>query len=339
MEKDPCPLGSKADEGDLLFFLVSKPLKDQNRNCNFFRLFEERHGISKLKMKAKLPINVKDINEIEIIPLGAGRFELHFKYEEKEEIKTVGDEIATIDLGLDNLVAMTNTKNGEAILVPGKQLKSVNAFWNKNVAKLKSKIEKSKGYEKIRLLKELRNATIKRNRTVTDTLHKISFNVIKYAKENEIGTIVVGHNKEWKQEINIGKRNNQNFVNIPHSKLIAFLKYKAKAAGIKIIEQEESYTSKCDSLALEVIQKHEKYMGRRTKRGIFKSSTGKVVNADINGSVNILRKFEGNDESAKQIIGMGRVFRPMKTRWGQNPLPGHNDEINEYFSSRPEEYV
>jgi putative transposase len=101
---------------------------------------------------------------------------------------------------------------------------------------------------------------------------------------------VVGYNEFWKNEINIGKKNNQNFVSIPFQKLLHMIEYKAKMAGLNVIRHEESYTSKCSFLDLESVEKHDEYLGRRIKRGLFKSSTGKLINSDVNGSLNILRK-------------------------------------------------
>ena len=107
---------------------------------------------------------------------------------------------------------------------------------------------------------------------------------------NDINTLVVGYNKEWKQDINIGKRNNQNFVNIPHARLIDMLIYKCNLVGIDVIPQEESFTSKTSFLDSEEIKKHGVYKGKRIKRGLFRSSVGKIINADVNGACNILRK-------------------------------------------------
>lgn len=123
---------------------------------------------------------------------------------------------------------------------------------------------------------------------------------------------VIGHNNGWKDSINIGKVNNQNFVQVPFNKLISFLKYKCEMIGIKVTENEESYTSKCDSLALEKIYKHASYLGKRKKRGLFQSSVGKLINADVNGALNILRKVVGDSEIISKIINSGWLFRPKK---------------------------
>lgn len=105
-----------------------------------------------------------------------------------------------------------------------------------------------------------------------------------------IGTLVIGKNPEWKQEVNMGSRNNQNFVQIPHARFIQMLSYKAQLVGIRVLITEESYTSKCSFLDSEPIGKHERYMGKRVKRGLFRSAMGHYINADVNGAYNIIRK-------------------------------------------------
>jgi len=129
---------------------------------------------------------------------------------------------------------------------------------------------------------------------------------------NEIGNIVVGYNKGWKDSINIGKRNNQTFVQISFDRFIEYLKYKCEMVGINLIIHEENYTSKCDALAQEEIKKHETYLGKRVKRGLFQSSIGKVINADVNGSLNILRKVVGDSEQLVRIINSGWLFQPLR---------------------------
>ena len=263
-------------------------------------------------------IDTSSVKEVEIIPLGFGRFELQFKYEEKPVAKVSGTGTLSIDMGLDVLAAMTSSL-GDAILVSGKQLKSINRQWNKTRAKLYSLIDTEKNfYKKLRLKETLRNIDRRRNRTVLDIMHKVSRNIVRHAEENGITTIIVGKNDGWKQGINIGAKNNQKFVQIPHAKLLELLKYKGEEKGINVVFQEESYTSKCDSLASEPIQKHENYMGRRKKRGLFLSSTGKLIHADINASMNVERKRNGNSAITSKIAAIGRVFRPRYAPpWGQ----------------------
>ena len=143
---------------------------------------------------------------------------------------------------------------------------------------------------------------------MNDYLHKASRLLINKALENEVTSIVIGYNQGWKNEINIGKKNNQNFVNIPYEKLIDFIHYKAEENGIRVITVKEEYTSKCSSLDKEEIRKHETYIGNRVKRGLFKTSNRLEINADVNGSLNILRKVIEDDFI--DLLNIGCVLQP-----------------------------
>lgn len=182
---------------------------------------------------------------------------------------------------------------------------SVNQWYNKKKAKLMSFVG-NKGTSN-----RIRKITLFRNCWIEDKLHKISRYIVDFCKSNNIGTIIIGLNKEWKNEINIGKRNNQHFVSIPHSKLIDKIVYKANLLGIEVITHEESYTSKIDHLAFEPLKKQESYLGKRKKRGLFQSSVGKLINADINGAIGIARKVVG-DSFIGKIIDSGFVFNPVR---------------------------
>ena len=130
----------------------------------------------------------------------------------------------------------------------------------------------------------------KRNKKVSDYLHNASRYIINHCIQNDIGKIIIGKNKQWKSGIEIGKVNNQNFVSIPHAEFIQMIEYKAKLIGIEVILTEESYTSKCSFIDDEKICKHENYLGRRIKRGLFRTFNNIAINADVNASFNIARK-------------------------------------------------
>lgn len=221
---------------------------------------------------------------------------------EKEVKSCESKGILGIDLGINNLVTSVDD-SGKTFIIKGKLLKSINQFYNKEKARLMNFVGTIGTSDRIEKL------TFKRNNKIKDYLHKTSRKLIDYCLLNGIGKIIIGKNPLWKQEINIGKRNNQNFVQIPHAKLIEMISYKAEDFGIEVITHEESYTSKTDSLALEPIKKQDIYLGRRKKRGLFQSSIGKLINADINGSINIIRKAVG-DSCVSKIISRGLVFRP-----------------------------
>ena len=146
---------------------------------------------------------------------------------------------------------------------------------------------------------------------INDYIHKSSRFIINYCLKYRIGTIVIGNNKDWKQRINLGKKNNQKFVQIPFNKLIQQVQYKAEDVRIKVIITEESYTSKIDHLAFEELHKQDNYKGKRIKRGLFQSSVGKLINADVNGAIGIARKVFG-DDFLRSLINRGFAINPVK---------------------------
>jgi putative transposase len=169
-------------------------------------------------------------------------------------------------------------------IVNGRPLKSINQYYNKRKAELQSILKDT------RFTARMERITVKRTRRIDHYLHTASRHIIDLLIAEGIGTLVIGKNPNWEQEVNIGKRNNQQFVCIPHTRFIDMLIDMAKLVGIQVIITEESYTSKCRFLDREPIGKHEVYCGKRVKRGLFRASTGQHINADLNGSYNILRK-------------------------------------------------
>ena len=158
--------------------------------------------------------------------------------------------------------------------------------------------------------KRIKNFTKKRNNKVKDFIHKTTKTVVGICLKNKIGHLIVGHNKKWKQEINIGSENNQKFVCIPFLMLQSQLKYKCEEVGIIYEETEESYTSKCDHFVNETMEHHDKYKGKRVCRGLFKSSTGKILNADVNGAIGIMRKV--TNDVAWRPVGSVVALNPVK---------------------------
>ena len=184
-------------------------------------------------------------------------------------------------------------------------MKSFNQWYNKLRAKLMNFVG-DRGTSK--RLKRLNN---KRNFWIEYKIHKVSRWIINFCKKNNIGTIVIGLNKGWKQEINLGKKTNQKFVEIPFSRLIDKITYKGKLIGIDVQTAEESYTSKVDHLAFEPLEKRDVYSGKRIKRGLFQSSVNKLINADVNGAIGIGRKVFG-DFYVNRIINSGLAFNPIR---------------------------
>lgn len=198
--------------------------------------------------------------------------------------------VAAIDLGVDNLATVTsNQPEWTPLLVNGKPLKSINHLYNKERARLQSQFPADR-----QTSRRLDTLTDKRNRRVKAYLHRASRRIIDTLEAHRIGTLVIGKNEGWKQDIHLGSRTNQNFVQIPHACFIDMLCYKAQRVGIQVILTEESYTSQCSFLDNEPLGRHEVYAGQRVKRWLFVASGGREIHADVNGSLNILRKVIPN---------------------------------------------
>jgi putative transposase len=213
--------------------------------------------------------------------------------------------IASIDIGLDNLATVTSNKPGFVpVVVNGRPLKSINQYYNKRKAELQSRLPVGVSS------KRLDRLTDKRNRRIQYEMHLASRRIIEMLMREGVGTLVIGKNDGWKQEIELGKRNNQNFVNIPHARFINMLIYKAELVGIDTVLREEAYTSKCSFLDREPIAKHDAYLGRRLHRGLFISAKGRRIHADVNGSYNILVKEVPCAFDAAGIEGA--VVRPVR---------------------------
>ena len=215
------------------------------------------------------------------------------------ELLVKGKVIASADLGLDNtMTIVTTTPIINPIMINGRVMKSINQYYNKTLASMKSELAKTSNNLTSHSIKAL---TQKRNNQIHNILHQISSYVVNWLKTNHIEALIIGYNGKWKVEIEMGKRNNQNFVQIPFLKLIDQLKYKCEKEGIALIITEESYTSKASFLDLDVMPMYQKdvknatkFSGKRIKRGLYKSSNGVLIHADVNAAYNILRKVIGD---------------------------------------------
>lgn len=255
-----------------------------------------KKGIIKLSQtKIELSTKAKNVNQVRIIPK-LDHYVIEVVYTVENTALNFGKYVAGVDLGLNNLMAITSNHPGiKPMLINGRPLKSINQFFNKRVARAQS----LKAYSQIKQLNS------KRELRIDNYLHTSTRRVIDWCVLNNIGKLIIGNNQQWKQDINIGKKNNQQFTQIPHAKLINLLTYKARLAGIEVVLTEESYTSRAsaldgDKLPTYGLQSSQKpvFSGKRVKRGLYKTSTGKTINADTNGSINIARKvipnaFEG----------------------------------------------
>lgn len=263
------------------------------------------HFVKNVVEPIKTNVKKDELKQVRIVPQ-ATCYVVEVIYERKEiDLNINKDNFLSIDLGLNNLCSCISNVGVRSFIINGKVIKSLNRWYNKKKARLMSYVS-DKGTSR-----KIRRISLYRNCWIDDKIHKISRYIVNFCASNNIGRIIVGLNKEWKQEINIGKRNNQHFVSIPHSKLIDKIMYKAKLLGIEVVTHEESYTSKIDHLAFEPLKKQDDYLGRRKKRGLFQSSIGKLINADINGAVGIARKVIG-DSCVNMIVGSGFAFNPIR---------------------------
>lgn len=217
--------------------------------------------------------------------------ELIYEKEINDQTNSTG-KVASIDLGLENLFTVAFNYNKKGISFKGTKLKSINQYFNKEKAKLQSLLSKNQ-YSSKRIL----HLFYKREEQLRNIIGYYSNRLMELLVKEEISTLVIGHNKNWKNKINIGKVNNQNFVSIPFSKVIDIIKYKAKDLGIKCIEQEESYTSKASFLDNDNIPtfnegENQKYTfsGKRITRNLYQTQNNQIIDADLNGALNIMKK-------------------------------------------------
>ena len=218
---------------------------------------------------------------------------------EQPKLKKDNSRYFSIDPGLNNIVSIYNNIGIRPLLYNGRPIKSINQYYNKTNAKLRSELPAN-----VKSSKRLKQLSLKRNNKIDYEMHKISTHIINEAVKNNISKIIIGNNVGWKNEINIGRRNNQNFVNIPHTKLFNQLLYKGLLNGIEVIFTEESYTSKAsffdkDELPIYDESTKHKFSGSRIKRGLYRDSKGNIWNADLNGAANIMRKV--SDKAYKGI--------------------------------------
>lgn len=253
----------------------------------------------------KTNIGENKLCQVRIIPQ-ATCYVVEVIYEKKEiDLQLDKSNILSIDLGLNNFCTGISNVGINPFIINGKIMKSFNQWYNKKRAKWMNFVGNRGTSKRLRWLNNRRNFWIE------DKIHKASRWIINYCISNNIGSIVVGLSKAWKQNIKLGRRNNQKFVEIPFSKLIDKIIYKGKMVGIDVQTTEESYTSKVDHLAFETLEKQDSYLGKRKKRGLFQSSINKLINADVNGAIGIGRKVFG-DSFVREIIGSGLAFNPIR---------------------------
>ena len=276
----------KAKDGYFPLVLTNQNCKLKDGGIRFPRTFQ---GFTVKAIFASQPDAV--FKQARIIPHG-GEIDLELIYEIPDvEEKADNGKYGAIDIGVDNLAALAWNTGERPVLLKGTPLKSFNQYYNKQMAKRRSICELMNGRHSSKRIARL---TAKRNRKVEDYLHKASRKVIDLCAEQDVSVLVIGKNKGWKQEAKLGRRVNQSFVQLPFTRFIQMLQYKAEAIGMKVVLTEESYTSGTSFLDGEAPTKGRYDKSRRVHRGLFQANDGRKINADVNGAYQIMRKVFPN---------------------------------------------
>ena len=301
----------KAKDGYFPLVLTNQNCKLKDGVIRFPRTFQ---GFTVKAIFASQPDAV--FKQARIIPHG-GEIDLELIYEIPDvEEKADNGKYGAIDIGVDNLAALAWNTGEQPVLLKGTPLKSVNQYYNKQMAKRRSICELMNGRHSSKRIARL---TAKRNRKVEDYLHKASRKVIDLCAEQDVSVLVIGKNKGWKQEAKLGRRVNQSFVQLPFARFIQMLQYKAESMGMKVVLTEESYTSGTSFLDSEVPTKDCYNKSRRVHRGLFQANDGRKINADVNGAYQIMRKVFPN-VTADGIEGV--ALRPAVVALSMNTRRG-----------------
>ena len=280
------------------------------------KAFKEIYGPEPILIKSSKQIASLSLKEVRIIPIFNGRsFKVQYVYEQKEQIIDLNqDNCLSIDIGLDNLATCVST-TGTPFIMDGRKLKSINQWWNKEKARLQSISMKQGRYTSERL----QRITTKRNNCTDDYIKKTARYIVNHCIRYNIGTMVCGYNPDFKRNINLGTRTNQNFTQISFGSLRNQLHNLCNQYGINYVEQEESYTSKASFLDLDETPIYNAdnpyagtFSGQRIKRGLYRSSNGILINADVNGAANILRKSKQNFNFEE--LSRGVLATPIRIR-------------------------
>lgn len=272
------------------------------------RRFKKLHPDCDIKIPFPKRLEGKTIKEVRIFPVYNGRyFKIQYVYEINAEVADINYANAmAIDLGVDNLASCITTL-GTSFILDGRKLKSINQGWNKEKARLQSIADK----QGTKYTARLSRITEKRNNRAKDVMRKSTRYIVDYCIKNHIGTVIVGYNSDFKRNINIGHKNNQTFTNISFGDFRQLLSGLCERYGIQYVEQEESYTSKSSFIDRDILPEYKPeqpytggFSGKRVHRGLYKTKDGTVVNADMNGAANILRKSKQNFDFEELCRGL-----------------------------------
>jgi len=304
-----------------LIFVRSKTSGSFDIKDNYLFITVPKDLHTKRLKIAKVPkyLNESDIKQIEIVPK-YNRYELHITYDNNIKIEQNTDlnNWLSVDLGINNLCTITSNVQ-KSHIINGRPIKSMNKKFNKDLASAKSELKKSQNRYMSKRIDQLYS---KRSNRLNNEIYKIVNFIVESIKRSSIDHIVIGYNKGWKDKSTMSRFTNQTFVQIPYTKIIDRITYMLNELGFEVFLQEESYTSKCSYINNESIEYHTTYQGKRLNRGLFVSSEGIRLNADINGSLNIYRKFLATLKESKNVVNdvYLRLSEPVDIGLVMNPI-------------------
>lgn len=318
MPRPPNYKNCKDKKNEIIFTNLAIRYQDGILKLSLSKKLKEKFEVQSLNFaieSSKIPVKFSEIQQIKINWNNSSKeWCLIIIYnQEVSEIARDFTNIMSVDLGLDNIATITFMDNRECVIIDGKEAKSKNSYYNKEIAKLTSIAMKQQGDSRFfKRTKQIVKLQTKRNNYMTDFVHKVSKKIVDYAIWNECKTVIVGDISGIKQDNDI-----KTFVQIPIQKIVDKLKYKLELYGIELKLQEESYTSGCSALDLEEINKKNYNKSRRIQRGLFKSEKGILINADVNGSLNIMRKRmkdKGTPRAIEFARDNGFLDNPLRIR-------------------------
>ena len=315
LPKPPKFKNTNNKKNEIIFTTAGIRYKDGILKLSLSKAIQDKFQVQSLNFdmkNVKIPVKLSKIQQIKIQWDNSSKvWYLLIIWDKEVENRVTGNNVMAIDLGLDNLATCVFKDNPQCIIFSGKHIKSKNAYYNKEIARLTSiAMKQCKNSKHFRRTKQIIKLQTKRNNYIKDQIHKISKNIVELALTMDCNTIVIGDFSGIKQE-----NHTKSFVQIPQQELVNKIKYKAELAGLKVIMVNESYTSGCSAIDLEEINKTNYNKSRRITRGLFKTNNGMLINADVNGALNILRKYiKGIPKVVQTARDNGRLDSPLRIR-------------------------
>ena len=315
LPKPPKFKNTNNKKNEIIFTKAGIRYKDSILKLSLSKAIQDKFQVQSLNFdmkNVKIPVKLSKIQQIKIQWDNSSKvWYLLIIWDKEVENRVTGNNVMAIDLGLDNLATCVFKDNSQCIIFSGKHIKSKNAYYNKEIARLTSiAMKQCKNSKHFRRTKQIIKLQTKRNNYIKDQIHKISKNIVELALTMDCNTIVIGDFSGIKQENHI-----KSFVQIPQQELVNKIKYKAELAGLKVIMVNESYTSGCSAIDLEEINKTNYNKSRRITRGLFKTNNGMLINADVNGALNILRKYiKGIPKAVQTARDNGQLDSPLRIR-------------------------